>query len=169
MSDFVNTSAEEFDTDTGNSTEDILMNENELLQGLIEAGNERNNAEFFEKIQIRRAGKLYFEFRIRPLSDSEYMMCRDKGTKYAPRKRNQPKIEIDTDVAEMRSWLIYTATIDEDREKLWNNKKAQDAFNVLTGPEVIDKALLMGEKSAIIDRIDEISGFNTDYNEIAKN
>lgn len=151
------------------SKEDVLMNENELLRGLIEAGNEKDGAGAYEKIQIRRAGKLKFEFRIRPISEEESIACHDHATKFAPRKRGQPKREIETNTAKFRSWLIYTATVDEDRAKTWDQKQAQEALDVLCGVDMIDAVLLSGEKDRIIDRINEISGYGDDMEETAKN
>lgn len=169
----VNTTPEMFDeqpTGTEQLTqEEILMDESELLRGLIDAGREKNSKDFYKKIQIRRNGVLKFEFRIRPVSEEESLACHDRATKFAPRKRGQPKREIETNASQFRSWLIYTATVDEDRKKLWDNKKALETFNVLQGSDLIDMVLLSGEKDRIIDEINEISGYGDDVEEIAKN
>ncbi len=149
--------------------EQILMSESELLRGLIEAGTEKDSEISYERIQIRRAGKLKFEFRIRPISEEESIACHDHATRFAPRKRGQPKLEIETNMAKFRSWLIYTATVDEDRAKLWDSKQAQQTFNVLQGADLIDCVLLSGEKDRIIDRINEISGYGDETDETAKN
>ena len=149
--------------------EQILMSESELLRGLIEAGTEKDSENAYERIQIKRGGKLKFEFRIRPISEEESLACHDHATKFAPRKRGQPKRGIETNMSKFRSWLIYTATVDEDRAKLWDNKQAQQAFNVLQGVDVIDCVLLSGEKDRIIDRINEISGYDDEADETAKN
>lgn len=149
--------------------EEILMNEAALLRGLIEAGTEKDSAHSYERIQIRRGGALKFEFRIRPVSEEESLACHDHATKFAPRKRGQPKQEIETNAAKFRSWLIYTATVDEDRAKTWDNRQAQQALNVLQGVDMIDAVLLSGEKDRIIDRINEISGYSDEVDETAKN
>lgn len=149
--------------------EDILMSEQDILRGLIEAGNEKDNESTYRKIQIRRGGVLKFEFRVRPISEEESVACRDHATKFAPRKKGQPKREIETNSAKFRSWLIYTATVDEDRKKTWDNKQAQEALNVLQGADMIDIVLLPGEKDRIIDVINEISGYGDDIDEAAKN
>lgn len=151
------------------SKEEILMNETDILRGLIEAGQEKDNESAYERIQIRRNGVLKFEFRIRPLSEEESLECREHATKYAPRKKGQPKREIETNAAKFRSWLIYAATVDEDRAKTWDNKKAQDALGVLHGVDMIDAVLLSGEKDRVIDRINEISGYGDDVEDTAKN
>ena len=168
-----NTMPEEFDEQPAGTEyltqEQILMSESELLRGLIEAGTEKDSEIFYERIQIRRGGKLKFEFRIRPISEEESLACHDHATKFAPRKRGQPKREIETNMAKFRSWLIYMSTVDEDRAKLWDNKQAQQTFNVLQGVDLIDCVLLSGEKDRIIDRINEISGYSEEMDEIAKN
>jgi len=151
------------------SQEEVLMNEDELLRGLIEAGTEKEKESAYKRIQIKRGGVLKFEFRIRPISEEESLACHDHATKFAPRKRGQPKREIETNLAKFRSWLIYTATVDEDRAKTWDNKKAQEALNVLTGVDMIDMVLLSGEKDRVIDEINEISGYGDDVEETAKN
>lgn len=149
--------------------EDILMDEAALLRGLIEAGTEKDSESTYERIQIRRGGALKFEFRIRPVSGEESLACHDHATKFAPRKRGQPKQEIETNAAKVRSWLIYTATVNEDRAKTWDNKQAQQALNVLHGVDMIDAVLISGEKERIIDRINEISGYSDDMDGTAKN
>lgn len=173
MSNTKNTMPEIFDeAPTGVeklSKEDILMNESDILRGLIEAGQEKDDESTYERIQIRRNGVLKFEFRIRPLSEEESLSCREHATKYAPRKKGQPKREIETNTAKFRSWLIYAATVNEDRAKTWDNKKAQEALGVLQGVDMIDAVLLSGEKDRVIDRINEISGYGDDVEETAKN
>lgn len=155
--------------DMETTQEEILMNESDLLRGLIEAGTEKDNENSYKKIQIKRNGVLKFEFRIRPLSEEESLACHDHATKFAPRKKGQPKREIETNVAKFRSWLIYTATVDEDRAKTWDNKVAQEALNVLQGADMIDAVLLSGEKDRVIDVINEISGYSENIEETAKN
>lgn len=168
-----NSMPEVYDEDTTGveaaTQEEILMNESDILRGLIEAGTEKEREGAYRKIQIRRNGVLKFEFRIRPVSEEESLACHDRATKFAPRKRGQPKREIETNAAKFRSWLIYTATVDEDRAKTWDNKKAQEALDVLQGVDMIDAVLLSGEKDRIIDEINEISGYGDDLDETAKN
>jgi hypothetical protein len=62
--------------------------------------------------------------------------------------------------------LIHTATVDEDKAKLWDNKKLWDRLNVLSGIDVIDKVLLPGEKDAVIEKINEISGYAEDEEDV---
>lgn len=167
-----NTMPESFDYEPGEENltqEDILMDENAILQGMIEAGREREDSSTWETIEVRRAGKLYFRFRIRPITEEESVNCHKQATKYAPRKRGQPVREIETNGAKFRSWVIYSATVDEDRKKVWDNKKVMDHYGVLQGVDLIDICLLPGEKDRIIDRINDISGYGDDLEDTAKN
>ena len=149
------------------ATEDILMSERDILEGLLELGKSKDESANCRNIQIKRGGALKLEFRVRPLSEDETQQCLRAATKYAPPKRGQPKTAVETDNAQFRSRLIYAATVDADRAKIWDNQKAKDAFNVIQGHDMIDMVLLAGEKSRVLDIIDEISGYDTD--EIAGN
>ncbi len=168
----MNTMPEAFDdTNVENpkpTQEEILMSEKDLLQGFLKLDKERNLSESYRKIQIRRRGELLIEFRVRPVTEDESLSCWRRATKYAPGKPGQPKIAIDTNVALFRSWLIYIATVDQDRAKTWDSKKVQEALNVLQGVDIIDKVLLAGEKGSVIDAIDEISGSSSEAGEFAQ-
>lgn len=133
---------------------DILGNEDALLRGMLEAVEDRENESV--KIEIARKGKVLFAFSVRPISETEVNKCEERATKYT-RKRGL-RIPEETDRAKYRSLLIYTATADEDRLKSWDNKALWDRLNVLNGVDVIDKVLLPGEKEAVIQKINEISG-----------
>ena len=59
--------------------------------------------------------------------------------------------------------------MDEDREKIWNNREAWTRLSVVNGIDLIDVILKSGEKDAIIDKLDEISGYQLSMEEMAKN
>ena len=85
------------------------------------------------------------------------------------------KMPEDTDSVKYRDMLIYEATIPEDREKLWDNKKVWDAMRnnglqIMNGLDVIEYSLIAGEKEKIVEQIDRISGFEDDsLEEVTKN
>lgn len=142
--------------------EELLNNEQDYLQGLLEA------ADFVEEetktLQIVRHGKTLFSFRIRPLTDEETHDIRKKYTKYERNKRTGMKMATGMDQTKFRSSLIYNSTIEEDKERLWNNKEAQNALkrkgkHIINALDVIDSVLLPGEKDMILNEIDEISGY----------
>ena len=140
--------------------EEVLQNERSLLQGLIEAGNFKNDEEMQERIEIRRGGKFLFAFTVRALDEEEQGICRKKATKMFPNPagRKLPPIEGATDWVKFRSWKIYMATIDEDKNKIWDNQDFANKLDVLTAVDMIDKVLRPGEKTAVCDVIDRLSG-----------
>ncbi|WP_207706709.1 phage tail assembly chaperone [Acetobacterium tundrae] len=159
--------AEEDDIDLMMSKDELLMNEDALLSGLLEAATFADDEECRKKIEIKRNGKKLYEFTIRPLAEEESNECLKASTKrlHNPMGKKYPKIDGETDYVALRSRKIYTATVPEDRKKLWDNQKVKRALNVMTALDVIDKVLLAGEKSRVVDEIDELSGFNAEVEE----
>lgn len=149
--------------------QEILMNENQLLTGLLELAKDKDVNAGARKVQIKRNGVIKLEFRVRPISEDESQECWHKATKFTPYKKNEPRKALDTNTTLFRSHLIYKATVDEDRAKTWDNRQLQEALQVFQGVDVIDRVLLAGEKARVIDIIDEISGFDDDLNEETKN
>jgi len=161
----------------GMTQEEILMTEDQLLAGMLEAANFREDRDNYKKLQIKRNGKLLFEFTIRPISEEELQACRKTATKYIanPNGRHLPKIEAETDYVKLRSLKIYTATIEEDKKKLWNNPKLKQSLvqaghnGILTNTDVIEAVFLVGEKDSVADIVDELSGYGVNKEEYVKN
>ena len=149
--------------------EEILMKEQDILAGLLALDNIRETKAITRVIRIVRDGKVYVEFRVRPISEEESQECHRNATTYVRTKPGQPRIPLETDASKFRSLIIYTATVDEDRAKVWDNKRALDSMNLLQGVDMIDRLLLAGEKSRIIQEIDDISGFGLEAEDTAKN
>lgn len=148
--------------------EELLAAEDDILRGLLAAAQYKDVRQV--TIRINRQGKEFFRFRIRPLTEDEYNKCREDATKYEPNPRlGGILMPVSTDTAKYRSLLIYRATVAEDRERLWDNKKVQQELGAVAGWQVIDKVLLAGEKDAVLAKLDEISGYGTDLEEVAKN
>lgn len=143
--------------------------ENDILKGLLAAANYETEEENINPIEIARNGVVLFTFHIRPLSEEEYQKCKDKNTKYVRNKQLGIKFPENTDSVRYRSALIYQATTKEDREKIWDNKEAWKALNVLTGVDLIEKTLLAGEKDAVLEKVDKISGYTSTTEEVVKN
>lgn len=150
----------------------IRANEEDFIQGLIDA------AEFVseetQKIEIIRGGRLYFAFHIRPLGSEEYEKCRKKHTKYVRNRQMGMKMPDETDRVKYQSAIIYAATVDEDKEKLWNNHKVWAALNakkdrIMNGLDVIECTLKAGEKDKVLEAIDKLSGYDDNLEEVAKN
>lgn len=139
-------------------------NEMDLVQGLLSAADFRTDDEMQTEIQIKRKGKLFFSFKIRPLSEEELLNARRKSVvKMAnPNNPKLPPIEKEVKIEEFTAWKIYLATV--DRENVWENPAVMNGlerkgFSVLQGIDVINTVLRAGEKDAIDDQIDKLSGF----------
>ena len=111
--------------------------ENDILKGLLAAANYKTEEDNIHPVEIARNGVVLIKFHIRPLSEEEYQTCKEKNTKYVRNKQLGIKFPEDTNSVRYRSALIYQATVDEDREKIWNNKDAWKELNVLNGPPAI--------------------------------
>jgi hypothetical protein len=146
--------------------EEVRANEPDLLKGLLAAGQDAQTETV--KITIQRKGKTYFSFRIRPLTEQEYNEANEMATQYEKNRQLGIRMPVNRDDAMFRSLLIYKATVDEDRKKLWDNQEAWRHFNVLSGHDLIDRVLLPGEKLAVVNKIDELSGYGAELEETAK-
>lgn len=151
----------------------LLANEEDFIQGLIDAAG--FVSEETQRIEIVREGRLFFAFRIRPLSSEEYEKCRRKHTKYVRNKQLGMKMAEDTDRVKYQSALIYEATVEEDRKNLWDNRKVWNALNatkdrIMNGLDVIEYSLKAGEKDRILEAIDKLSGYESNnLEEVVKN
>ena len=143
----------------------------DLVQALLEAGNYSNNKDEQKKIKIKRNGKFLFEFTVHPLSEDDIRFARKQSTSFMknPNGKNLPPIEKETDFSKYRSWKIYLATIEEDQKKIWGNPALKESLSIIEPWEAVDKLLKGGERSAVDDLIDKISGYDVDLTEYAKN
>lgn len=145
-------------------------NEEDLLNGLLAAANYKDDEDEAVEIVINRKGKDLFSFHIHPLSEEDFNRCRKRCTKYVKSKTQAGvRIPEEVDTVKYRCMLIYEATIPEDRAKIWDNKKLWRAKDLATGIEAVDILLKAGEKNAICDKLDSISGYEMTEEEVAKN
>ena len=84
------------------------------------------------------------------------------------------KLPEDTDRIKYQSAIIYTATVEDDRKNLWDNKKVWNALRdkgiqIMNGLDVIEYTLKAGEKDRVLEAIDALSGYDTNLEEVAKN
>lgn len=164
--------AEEIELSEEESKQQMRVHEEDFIQGLIEAAGYAQNDT--QRIEIVREGKLYFAFTIRPLSEDEYDRCKKKWTKYVRNKQFGMKLPEETNSVKYRDALIYTATIKEDQDKLWDNKRIWEALRdkglqILSGLDVIEYCLKAGEKDKVLECIDSLSGYENNLEEVAKN
>lgn len=143
--------------------EALAINEDEILKALTGQAQYENRTETVEV----SFGNAKFAFRIRPLSEKEWDKCRERNTKYSKNRRlGGIRVPESTDTTGYHSDLIYTATVDEDRAKLWDNKVFWNATGALTGRDMVDKLIpYAGKKQAVIERIEALSGYNDEDQE----
>lgn len=145
-------------------SEETLENyEGDIVNALLESSNYLSDKSEYRKLSIPRKEKIMFLFTVRPLNDDELAKCRSQNLK------NRGKRNETLDNARFASQVIYTATIDEDRAKLWDNQAVWNKLNVVSGIDVINAVLKPGEKTAIIEEINKICGYDDDLEEIIKN
>lgn len=162
----------EYETGEEDTKALVRANEEDFIQGLINAAEFAS--EETQRIEIVREGRLLFAFRIRPLGAEEYENCRRRHTKYVRNRQLGMKMPEETDKTKYQSALIYEATVKEDREKLWDNRKVWESINarkdrIMNGLDVIECALKAGEKDKVIEAIDRLSGYGENIEEVAKN
>lgn len=149
----------------------LAINENDILKALK---GEDGHVEETKEIRCNYKNAV-FTFRIRGLSEREYDSCREKCTKYQKNRRlGGMRLPEKTDTVGYHTLLIYTATVKEDREKLWDNKKLWEACNALTGTDLVEILIpAAGKKQSIVDEIERLSGFDDEseeaYNDAVKN
>jgi hypothetical protein len=150
------------------TTEEVLLNEDELLKGMLECSQIKENTENVKPIQIVRQDKVKFAFKVRGLTQDEIVACRKKATKFYPNPAGAKyaKIEGEMDSAKYLSHLILTATLAEDYKKTWGNPKLKEALGVIDEASLPDKLLLAGEKIRVSDVIMTLSGMDLDEEDV---
>lgn len=161
---------EYFDESQIDELEHMAMTEDEIVQGLCSAYEYKNDESNYKTVRIARNGKLYFSFRIRPITEEEEMAAVKQATPMSGnRKERRSGVKAEADASLYRAYKIYVATIDEDREKLWDNQQAKRKMNVIHGAELIDKVFMAGEKDRVCSMIDEISDPDDKLTKVIKN
>ena len=152
----------EYETDADATKELMRSYENDILGGLLAAASFKSDEEETHPV-------VPLKFRIHPLREEDYSRCREKYTKYVRNKQLGIKFPDTTDTAKYRAALIYEATVAEDQTKVWGNQEAWKRLDVLGPVDLICRVLKAGEKDAVVDLIDSISGFSMTTEEVAKN
>lgn len=142
--------------------------EYDLVASLLEAAAYREDKDLITTVDIKRNGKFFFSVNIRPIGDDEVRVARKKATKYMPNPQNRklPPIEKEFNAGLFNSLIIYAATTDEDKTKIWGNKTVMDKYGLAEPYESISVLLTVGEKSALSDKVIEISGMDIDDEEV---
>ena len=108
------------------------------------------------RINIRRKGELMFTFVIEAVSEEAWNRARREST------RNKGRRNEEMDSGRYLSYVIYEATIDEDKKKLWQNKSLWPKFNATSGVDLVQAILKPAEKMKIAEEIENMSGYSED-------
>ena len=143
----------------------IVERKEDFLEGLLEAAEDVDEETL--QIDIIRNEKHYFSFSVHPLSEERLNAIRKKYTKYEKSRRAGIKVAGELDTAKYRSSVIYNSTVEEDKEKLWDNKKIWEGLRaqgktIVNALDVIEAVLLPGEKDKIMEMIDELNGYDNE-------
>jgi len=115
-----------------------------------------------ENVEMKRLSKSYnqtIEFELRAVSYSQYKDIQEKGVK------KNAKNPTDVDYNEIQTWLVLNGVV-------WPNfadKQLQEKLGAATKKDCMEKMLLPGEVAMLAEKIIELSGFNEDKIEQAKN
>lgn len=150
--------------------EDVKEAEYDLVASLMEAASYREDKDLITTVDIKRNKKFLFSVNVRPIGDTEVRTARKKATKYMPNPQNRklPPIEKEFNSGLFNSLIIYFATTDEDKAKIWGNKAIMDKFGLVEAYESVDVLLTVGEKTELADLIVEISGMDNENEEVNK-
>lgn len=147
--------------------QELLVNEESILQGVLAAAEDLEDTT--KTIEVARPGangesKALFSFEIKPLTQKDYEKAGELATKFKRLKGRKMVDSYSQHDANLN--LISMATVKEDYEKIWNNKDIRESLNAFHATEVIEKVLLAGEIQAVVEVIDEISGFSLDKDDM---
>jgi len=92
-------------------------------------------------------------------SDADIEAAQRRATTWVqnPDVRNGPRVE-QVNQARMRSWVIYNATVPEDKAAYWDRKEVVQRLRAGNGVEVVDRLLDAGEKLQAVNAIYGHSG-----------
>ncbi len=135
----------------------------DIADALLGAAAYRDGEDKRRKVTIKRKGKEIFSFMIEPLSEEEFDRCRRENTKNRGRRNEE------LDGSRFVAQLIYEATIDEDKKRLWKNKTVWEKLNVASGVDVVQKVLTPAERSMLENTLLDMVGYGDDLSEMIKN
>lgn len=145
------------------SSTNFEQDEKSLISALLEAADYKSASEENTKtIQVKKNGKVLFTFRIRGLSQSEIDAAAKKATKQIPNPAGPkyPAISGERNRSAYYNNLVFIATVEEDRKKIWENAEFNRKFNILDAADSVNEILKGGIKSKVVDEILKLSGFD---------
>ena len=145
--------------------QELLENESNILAGVLGAAKEIEDTEV--PVVITRNGEEAFRFHVAPQSAEVFEKAGEFGTAYRTDKRGRKFVE-STSVTKANAYLILRATTKKDRDMIWENKEVREALGEFTAVDVIQRVLLAGEMQAIVELIEELSGYSLNKEDVAE-
>lgn len=140
---------------------DLEKVESDITAALLEMASYRLIDET-QPIVIKRQGKPVLEFTVRGLDEDEWAKCRRQNLVNRGLRTEEIK------QARFNSQVIYEATINEDKERIWKNKEVWAKLNVASGIDLINQLLLPGEKNALVEIIGKLSKYEMDTEDLIR-
>ena len=109
------------------------------------------------QISIPRGDKMSIDFEVGSLNTDQLQKCYRQNTK----NRGLRTEEIQW--ARLNAQILFEATVDNDKEKLWKNKKLWKTWNLTNGVDCVRKLLTDAEIEAVVKEITDLSGRNESY------
>ena len=129
------------------------FDENSIVEALLGAAEFRLNSEE-RAVVIKRGDKEFFRFNIRGVNEDQVKRAQKLSTLNRGRRDEQ------TDWGRYSAHLIYFATVDDDKKRLWDNRSAWQALNAVNGADVVFKCLMPAERAKIVEVIEKLSGYD---------
>lgn len=140
---------------------DLEKVELDITAALLEAASYRMNQETATvRIKDPSGEKLLFTFQVRGLDEDEWAKCRRQNLS----NRGLRTEELNN--ARFLSQVIYEATIDEDKERVWKNKAVWQKLNVVSGVDLVNMLIPPGKKNSIVEAITKLSGYEDDVEDL---
>lgn len=138
--------------------------EQDIVSALLEAGSWRKD-NVIREVQIVRDEQIKFSFKVESLTEDEWRKCRRQNTNNKGRRTEE------LDESRFLSQIIYEATVEEDKQRLWRNREVWKKLGVASGIDVVNQILKPAEKAKIVEVISNISGYDDEENldEMIKN
>lgn len=151
------------------AAEDRKEAEYDLVKSLLSAMDYQADKDSITEAQVKRNGVFLFAVNMHPISDDDIRIARRKATTFManPNGKKLPPIEKEVNNVRFKSLVIYAATTEEDRKKIWGNKAVMEKASLQEAYESIDVLLTAGEKSRLFDLVLEISGLNDEEEEVS--
>lgn len=143
--------------------------EMDITTALLKAAAFKTDEENITEVEIKRNGEVLFTVNIHPITDGDARAARRSATTFMknPNGKNLPLIEKEFNSALFHSFLIYFATTEEDRKRVWGNKALMVETGAGRPAETIDHVLKMGEKTELVNLILDLSGMDDEDEEVS--